>query len=94
MLKDPSKFVLIGQELPKLDTVAKTNGTAIYTLDIATDDMLVAVVAHPEYFGATVKSFDDSETRKVMGVVDVQQVPQGSPSTPTTRLPLCAAGPT
>ena len=76
-LKDPSKFVLIGQELPKLDTVGKTNGTAIYTLDIATDDMLVAVVAHPDHFGATVKSFNDSEARKVMGVVDVKQVPQG-----------------
>ncbi len=77
VLKDPSKFVLIGQELPKLDTVGKTNGTAIYTLDIIPDNLLVAVVAHPDHFGATVKSFDDSETRKVMGVVDVKQVPQG-----------------
>ncbi|HTO32800.1 MAG TPA: xanthine dehydrogenase family protein molybdopterin-binding subunit [Pararhizobium sp.] len=76
-LKDPSKFVLIGQELPKLDTVGKTNGTAIYTLDITPDNMLVAVVAHPDHFGATVKSFDDAETRKVIGVVDVKQVPQG-----------------
>ncbi|WP_438750237.1 molybdopterin cofactor-binding domain-containing protein [Pararhizobium sp. O133] len=77
LLKDPSTFVLIGQELPKLDTVGKTNGTAIYTLDIVTDNMLVAVVAHPDHFGATVKSFDDTEARKVMGVVDVKQVPQG-----------------
>lgn len=76
-LKEPSKFILIGQELPKLDTVGKTNGTAIYTLDIAADDMLIAVVAHPDHFGATVKSFDDSKARQVMGVVDVKQVPQG-----------------
>ena len=41
------------------------------------DDMLVAVVAHPDHFGATVKSFDDAEARKVQGVVDVKQVPQG-----------------
>ncbi|MET3855572.1 xanthine dehydrogenase family protein molybdopterin-binding subunit [Rhizobium sp. OAE497] len=76
-LKDPSKFTLIGQELPKLDTVSKTNGQAVYTLDIVPDNLLVAVVAHPNHFGAGVKSFDDSETRKVKGVVDVKQLPQG-----------------
>ncbi len=31
----------------------------------------------PTHFGATVKSFDDGEARKVPGVVDVKQVPQG-----------------
>ncbi len=76
-LKDPANFTLIGQELPKLDTVSKTNGQAIYTLDIVPDNLLVAVVAHPDHFGAAVKSFDDSEARKVKGVVDVKQVPQG-----------------
>ncbi|EPE97930.1 xanthine dehydrogenase family protein molybdopterin-binding subunit [Rhizobium grahamii] len=76
-LKDPATFTLIGQELPKLDTVSKTNGKAIFTLDIVPDNLLVAVVAHPDHFGAAVKSFDDSETRKVKGVVDVKQLPQG-----------------
>ncbi|WP_413709937.1 molybdopterin cofactor-binding domain-containing protein [Rhizobium sp. Rhizsp82] len=76
-LKDPSKFTLIGQELPKLDTVSKTNGQAVYTLDIVPNNLLVAVVAHPNHFGAAVKSFDDSEARKVKGVVDVKQLPQG-----------------
>ncbi|TXR46885.1 xanthine dehydrogenase family protein molybdopterin-binding subunit [Phyllobacterium endophyticum] len=76
-LKDPKDFVLIGKELPKLDTLSKTNGTAVYTLDITADNMLYAVVEHPAHFGATVKSFDDSEARKVAGVVDIKQVPQG-----------------
>ena len=76
-LKDPADFVLIGQELPKLDTVSKTNGTAIFTLDINPDNLLVAVVAHPDHFGAKVKSFDDSAARKIAGVVDVKEVPQG-----------------
>jgi isoquinoline 1-oxidoreductase beta subunit len=77
VLKDPKDFVLIGQDLPKLDTKGKTNGTAIFTLDITPDNQLVAVVAHPKVFGATVKSVDDSEARKVAGVVDVKQIPQG-----------------
>ncbi len=76
-LKDPKDFVLIGHDLPKLDTAAKTIGKAVYTLDILADDMLVAVVAHPDHFGAAVKSFDDAESRKVPGVVDVKQVSNG-----------------
>lgn len=76
-LKEPSEFKLIGTELPKLDTAAKTDGTAIFTLDIAPDNILIAVVAHPNHFGATVKSFDDTEARKIAGVVDVKQVPPG-----------------
>jgi len=76
-LKDPKDFVLIGTELPKLDTYGKTNGTAIFTLDIVPDNLLIAVVAHPEHFGATAKSFNDSQARKVQGVVDVKQVPSG-----------------
>ena len=76
-LKDPKDFVLIGRDLPKLDTLAKSTGTAIFTLDVLADNMLVALVAHPDHFGATVKSFDDTEARAIKGVVDVKQVPQG-----------------
>ncbi|BDA82805.1 aldehyde oxidase [Aureimonas sp. SA4125] len=77
VLKDPKDFVLIGKELPKLDTVAKSNGTAVFTLDVTADNMLIAMVAHPDHFGATVKSFDAAEALKIPGVVDVKQVPQG-----------------
>ncbi|MEH6720212.1 MAG: xanthine dehydrogenase family protein molybdopterin-binding subunit [Aurantimonas endophytica] len=76
-LKDPKDFVLVGKDRPKLDTPAKTDGTAIFTLDVLADDMLIAMVAHPEHFGATVKSYDDSAARQVAGVVDVKRVPQG-----------------
>jgi isoquinoline 1-oxidoreductase beta subunit len=76
-LKDPKDFVYIGHDMPKLDTPDKTNGKAVYTLDVTADNMLVAVVAHSVHFGAAVKSFDDTEARKVKGVVDVKQVPQG-----------------
>ena len=76
-LKDPKDFVLIGRDMPKLDTLAKTTGTAVFTLDVLADGMLVALVAHPDHFGATVKSFDDTAARAIAGVVDVKQVPQG-----------------
>lgn len=76
-LKDPEDFVLIGKDTPKLDTFAKSTGQAVFTLDVLADDMLVAVVKHSDHFGATVKSFDDTEARKVKGVVDVKQVSSG-----------------
>jgi isoquinoline 1-oxidoreductase beta subunit len=76
-LKDPKDFVLIGTELPKLDTAGKTDGSAVFTIDVLADDMLVAMVAHPEHFGATLATFDDTAARAVPGVVDVQPVSQG-----------------
>lgn len=76
-LKDPKDFVLIGKDLPKLDSEAKSTGKAVFTLDVLADDMLVAVVRHADHFGAAVASFDDSEARKVAGVVDIKQVGAG-----------------
>ena len=76
-LKDPKDFVLIGKDRPRLDTPSKVNGTAVFTLDVLADDMLIAVVAHPDRFGATVASVDETEARKVPGVVDVKTIPQG-----------------
>ena len=76
-LKDPRDFKLIGKHVPRLDSVAKTNGTAIYTIDLTRPGMLTAVVAHPPKFGATVASFDASKARAVPGVVDVVQIPTG-----------------
>ncbi|ORE97653.1 xanthine dehydrogenase family protein molybdopterin-binding subunit [Aurantimonas sp. 22II-16-19i] len=76
-LKDPKDFVLIGKDRHKLDTDEKTNGKAVFTLDVLADDMLIAMVAHSAHFGATVKGFDDGEARRIKGVVDVRQVPQG-----------------
>ncbi|SDN44005.1 isoquinoline 1-oxidoreductase, beta subunit [Methylobacterium phyllostachyos] len=76
-LKDPSEWKLIGAKLPRLDSVAKTNGTAIYSLDIRRPNQVTAVVARAPRFGATVKGFDATAARKVAGVLDVVQVPSG-----------------
>ncbi|MCJ2072851.1 xanthine dehydrogenase family protein molybdopterin-binding subunit [Methylobacterium sp. J-030] len=76
-LKDPSEWRLIGQKVPRLDSVAKTNGTAVYSLDIRRPNQVTAVVARAPRFGATVKSFDATAARKVAGVLDVVQVPTG-----------------
>ncbi len=76
-LKEAKDFRLIGKQARRRDSAAKTNGTAQFTQDVFLPGMLVAVVAHPPLFGATVRSFDASKTKAVKGVVDVVQIPQG-----------------
>jgi len=77
-LKDPKTFTLIGTDrVRRKDSVGKSNGTARYTQDVHLPDMLTAMVAHPKKFGATVAGFDDSQARKVPGVVDVIKIPTG-----------------
>lgn len=76
-LKSPDKFRLIGSELAKLDTDAKSNGTAVFTIDVVKPDMLTVLVAHPPLFGATATSVDDKAARAVKGVEDVKIIPQG-----------------
>jgi isoquinoline 1-oxidoreductase beta subunit len=77
-LKDPGLFKLIGNpSLRRLDTVAKTTGQPVYTIDVRIPGMLTAVVAHPPRFGAVAKGFDATEAKKVKGVVDVVQITRG-----------------
>ena len=76
-LKDPKDFALIGRALPRVDTVAKTNGTAQFAMDVRLPGMLTAVVARAPLFGATVKSFDAAKAKAVRGVRQVVQIPSG-----------------
>jgi isoquinoline 1-oxidoreductase beta subunit len=73
-LKDPKDFVLIGkQQLHRKDHADKTNGTAVFTQDYKLPGMLVAVVAHPQRFGAVPKSVNADKARAVANVVEVVQ---------------------
>ncbi|MEQ1697640.1 MAG: xanthine dehydrogenase family protein molybdopterin-binding subunit [Hyphomicrobiaceae bacterium] len=76
-LKTPDKFVFIGKAFPRVDSRAKTNGTAKFTFDLQMPDMLVAVMARPPKFGATVASYYATAAEKTPGVVAVVKVPQG-----------------
>lgn len=76
-LKDPKDWKLIGTKPPRLDSQGKTTGTAIFAMDFRRPGMLTALVRRPPQFGAKVVSFDDSEARKIDGVVEVVQIPSG-----------------
>jgi isoquinoline 1-oxidoreductase len=69
-LKTPDQYTLIGRPVPQLDIPAKTNGTAKYGIDAFVPGMVYGKLALPPVrYGATVKSVDDSEAKKVPGFI-------------------------
>ncbi|SFJ71791.1 xanthine dehydrogenase family protein molybdopterin-binding subunit [Bradyrhizobium sp. cf659] len=69
-LKTPDQYTMIGVSVPQLDIPSKTNGTAKYGIDVMLPGMAYGkVVTPPVRFGATVKSVDDSEAKKVPGFI-------------------------
>ena len=76
-LKPPSDWKIIGQRLPRLDTVEKVDASAEFALDIKRTDMLRAVVLRPPRFGGRLKSYDAREALIVPGVVEVVEIPTG-----------------
>jgi isoquinoline 1-oxidoreductase beta subunit len=78
LLKEPAEFRLIGSDkTSRTDRREKINGTAIYTQDIKLPGMLTALVAHSPRFGGKVKSFAAEKAKKIPGVVDVVEIPNG-----------------
>ncbi|MBP2229971.1 isoquinoline 1-oxidoreductase beta subunit [Azospirillum agricola] len=77
-LKDPKDYVLIGRpDLHRLDHVSKTDGTAIFAMDIRRPGQVTAVLARSPRFGGTVKSVDDAAARAIPGVLEVLTLPVG-----------------
>jgi len=74
VLKKRSDYKIIGKSAPRKDIPLKTNGSAIFGLDKKLPGMKYAVIERSKRFRETVKSFDDSETRKIPGVLNVLKV--------------------
>ncbi|RYZ76251.1 MAG: xanthine dehydrogenase family protein molybdopterin-binding subunit, partial [Proteobacteria bacterium] len=70
-MKDPKDYKIIGQSLKRVDAPAKTNGTAIFGIDVKVPGMIYAVVARPPLAGSKLKSMKESDAKKVRGVIDV-----------------------
>ena len=73
-LKKPGDFKIIGTSLPRTDVPEKTDGSAIFGLDVRVPGMLYAVVARCPVFGGKVKSFDAAKAKAMKGVVDVFEI--------------------
>ena len=76
-LKTPDKYKIIGTRQPRLDVKPKTNGTAVYGMDVKVPGMKYASIEKPVQIGGKVASFDASAALKSPGVRKVIQVPSG-----------------
>ncbi|MDE2120749.1 MAG: xanthine dehydrogenase family protein molybdopterin-binding subunit [Betaproteobacteria bacterium] len=76
-LKQPKDFHLVGQPLARVDVPEKTTGQAVFGLDVQAPGMLIACVAQPPAFGASVRSVDDSAARALHGVHSVLRTSDG-----------------
>lgn len=92
-LKDPKDFRLLGTRLPRLDTPAKVDGSAVFGIDVKVPGMLIASIERCPVFGGTLKSFDAAKAKAVPGVRAVVAL-EPSPWTGTTGAWAagCAAG--
>ena len=75
-LRPPSEWRLIGKEMPRLDIVAKSTGTAVYGIDLEFDGMLHATVKLNPRRGA-VNGYDASSAEAMRGVKKVVPVTGG-----------------
>ena len=73
-LKHIDEYKIIRKPLPRQDTPLKVNGKAQFGIDKKIPGMLYAVVERNPRFVGKVKSFDDTETKKIKGVKHVFKV--------------------
>jgi len=76
-MKDPSQYRIVGKRTTRLDTPAKVNGTATFSIDVKMPGMVYASLEQSPVQGGKVKSFDASKAKAMPGVVDVVQIPDG-----------------
>jgi isoquinoline 1-oxidoreductase beta subunit len=76
-LKSPADFKLLGKKTQRLDLADKVNGKAQFGIDVKIPEMLIASVIRPPMIGGKLKSFDDSEVRKINGIRHVVKTTDG-----------------
>ncbi|MEM8792350.1 MAG: molybdopterin cofactor-binding domain-containing protein [Pseudomonadota bacterium] len=75
-LKDPSEFRLIGNpDVRRLDSPAKTNGTAMFAMDIQRPNQMIAMIARPEQQRAKALSMDASGAEGIRGFINAAVLP-------------------
>lgn len=76
-LKAPQDFKLIGKATRRKDTPAKTDGSAIFGIDVRLPGMLYAALRRSPAVVSKLIAFDRESALKLPGVVDVFAVPDG-----------------
>ena len=73
-LKDPKTWKIAGKPVARLDTIDKTTGKQVYSMDLKLPGMLNAAVKDCPVFGGKLKSFDAAKIAGRPGVKKVVKV--------------------
>jgi isoquinoline 1-oxidoreductase beta subunit len=71
VLKERSQFRLIGKTTKRLEVPDRVTGKARYGIDIEVPGMVYASILHSPSLYSKIKTIDDSEARKIKGVLDI-----------------------
>lgn len=72
-LKPASSYTLLGSPAPRADVVQKTNGSAVFALDVRPPGLCYAAVMLCPAFGGTLASYHEAAVRAMPGVLAVTQ---------------------
>ena len=81
-LKDRKDWTLIGKPSARADVPAKTDGSAVFGMDVRLPNMLFASVVQVPQMGGTLISFDAKEALAMPGVVKCLQLSSAAGSAP------------
>jgi isoquinoline 1-oxidoreductase beta subunit len=81
-LKDRKDWTLIGKASARADVPAKTDGSAVFGMDVRLPNMLFASVVQVPQMGGTLSSFDAKEALAMPGVVKCVQLTSAAGSAP------------
>ncbi len=76
-LKKVSEFRLIGNPVPRADIPAKVDGSAQFSIDVQLPGMVYASTVHAPVHLAEPERWNDSEVRKIPGVIDIVRLEKG-----------------
>ena len=76
-LRDPSLWKIIGKSKKRLDTPDKSNGKAVFGMDVQIPGALTALVARKPFESARIKSMNKDAALKIPGVRKIVDIPQG-----------------
>jgi isoquinoline 1-oxidoreductase subunit beta len=76
-LKKKDQFRLIGKTVPRRDTPAKVNGTALYGIDVRLPGMVYATALHSPVHTGKPESWNDAEIKRMPGVIGTVRLSNG-----------------
>ncbi len=76
-LKSVSEFKILGKAHKNIDEPLFVTGKAVYGSDFRLPGMKYAVMLHCPYIGGSLLSYDDSEAKKIKGVLGIYRLSEG-----------------